>query len=92
MEYSKTQAENAALVRNYGGGKDSVTAAKAARANDPAVLRAEERLLFAYALRKVLTARHEAFERDAFAVSRELTRRLGRDPVERRTHRFGGGR
>jgi hypothetical protein len=92
LEFAKAQAENAALVRNYGGGRDSVQAAKAARSSDPLVLEAERKLLFAYALRKVLNARHEAFERDAFAVSRELTRRLGRDPVERRTNRYGGGR
>ena len=83
------------LVETWEAGADDkkkpgVTVARAAKASDPVYVEAKQEQLNAYARRKLLSARHEAFERDAAVVSRELTRRLERSPSERRTARYGG--
>lgn len=72
--------------------KGGVTRARAAKTLDPVYDEAVQEKLNAYARRKLLAARHEAFERDAAVVSRELTRRVERDPSVRRTARHGGAR
>lgn len=72
--------------------RPGVTVARAGKAMDPIYQEAVQAKLNAYARRKLLAARHEAFERDAAVVSRELSRRIERDPSARRTARFGGAR
>lgn len=74
------------------GGSEKVTTARAASSLEPEFVEAQQTQLEAYARRKLLTARHEAFERDAAVISRELTRRVERDPSVRRTNRLGGAR
>lgn len=79
------------LVRTYDAdAKGGVTRARAEKSLDDDVQAAIQERLNAYARRKLLQARHEAFERDAAQVSRELTRRTEREPSVRRTARFGG--
>lgn len=83
------------LVETYedeGPKKGGVTRARAGKTLDPVYQEAVQDKLNAYARRKLLSARHEAFERDAAVVSRELTRRVERDPSQRRTARYGGAR
>jgi hypothetical protein len=89
------------LVESWQSGEDTdepkgkrpgVTVARAGKTLDPIYQTAVQEQLNAYARRKLLSARHEAFERDAAVVSRELTRRLERSPSERRTARHGGAR
>lgn len=64
-----------------------VTEAKAAAKDDPVVARADQRRLIAYANRKVLGVQQESLARTSAFISRELTRRVGREPVERRNAR-----
>lgn len=81
-----------AMVMNHGGGReDRVTVTKAAVDADEKVQEAKQLRLDAYAYRKLLEAKHEAFVRDAQVVSRELTRRVDREIPERRTNRWAGG-
>lgn len=72
--------------------RPGVTVARASKSLDPIYQDAVQDKLNAYARRKLLAARHEAFERDAAVVSRELSRRIERDPSARRTARYGGAR
>ena len=74
------------------GSGDKVTTARAELQTTPEYLDASQEKLTAYARRKLLAARHAAFERDAAVVSRELSRRIERDPSARRTARMGGAR
>lgn len=69
-----------------------VMAQRAEKRLDPVYQDAVQDKLLAYAQRKLIAARHEAFERDAAVVSRELTRRVEREPSQRRTARWGGAR
>jgi len=74
------------------GSGDKVTTARAEMQLDDDYQAAVQSKLEAYARRKLLIARHTAFERDAAVVSRELSRRIERDPSQRRTARMGGAR
>lgn len=66
------------MVRDWGGtSKDRVAVAKAQRLSDPNVQEAKTKELQAYASRKMLQALFASLEREAFIVSRELTRRVG---------------
>lgn len=87
--YDKAKAVS--MVRGYGGKEDRVTMAKARLEDDEDVQRFRQEQLDAYAYRKLVEARHEAFVRDAAVVSRELTRRVDRDAPQRRGDRWGGG-
>jgi hypothetical protein len=64
-----------------------VTAAKSAARQDPDVELAEDRYVRAYAMRKALQAQQASLARTSSFVSRELSRRIGREPVERRNAR-----
>jgi hypothetical protein len=80
-------------VRTWGDDEDDSGVGKVARrqarqAQDPDVARTRQQQLDAYAYRKLLEARHEAFVRDAAVVSRELTRRVDRDGPTRRNDRW----
>lgn len=72
--------------------KRTVTELRAAKRLDPVYQEAQQDKLTCYARRKLLAARTAAFERDAAVVSRELSRRIERDPSQRRTARHGGAR
>lgn len=70
-------------------GDEKVTKARAEMQLEDDYQAAVQSKLEAYARRKLLQARHGAFERDAAVVSRELSRRIERDPSARRTARYG---
>lgn len=74
------------------GKRAGITVQRASKALDPIYQGAVQTKLNAYARRKLISARHAAFERDAAVVSRELSRRIERDPSARRTARLGGAR
>lgn len=80
------------LVQTYDEGKGGVTRARAEMRLDPIYDEGMQEKLNAYARRKLISARHSAFERDAAMLSRELTRRTEREPSVRRTARYGGAR
>lgn len=64
-----------------------VTAAKSAAKSDPDVEDADNRYIRAYAMRKVLQEQQASLSRTSAFLSRELSRRIGREPVERRNAR-----
>lgn len=74
------------------GAGDKVTTVRAELQMDEEYQDGVQAKLTAYARRKLLTARHTAFERDAAVISRELSRRIEREPSLRRTSRLGGAR
>jgi hypothetical protein len=76
------------MVLNWGAAKDKVTLARAQQAVDPEISRAMDEQLAAYARRKMAQIVYENCERSAAALSRELSRRLGRYPLERREMRW----
>lgn len=82
-------AEAVAMVKDWGGtSKDRVSIAKAGRQSDPEVVYRKEKLGSAYAYRKLTQVIVESLDNDAFAVSREITRRNGGDARARRSERF----
>ena len=66
----------------------AVTVAKAGGLIDPAVQTARDRVLDAYALRKMTSVMYGNCERCVNLISRELSRRIGRDGPERRQQRW----
>lgn len=89
------KAKALSAVRAWDTGDDTgvgkVAARQARQAQDPEVAASRQSQLDAYAYRKLLEARHEAFVRDAAVVSRELTRRVDRDGPVRRNDRWNAG-
>jgi hypothetical protein len=84
---AKLEAES--LIRNWGGTReDRVTLAKAHRVSDPAVTDATEKLHLAYARRKLIGALVDSSQKNVEVISRELTRRVGQEPTERRERRW----
>jgi hypothetical protein len=82
-------AEATGLVESWTGAKeDRVTVAKAERELDPDVRDARQAYDRARARRKMLGVLTANMERAAALISRELTRRVGREPVERRQQRW----
>ena len=78
------------MVLNWGEAKDKVTLARAQMAMDPEIDQGQERTdLTAYAQRKMRQVVYENCVASAAALSRELTRRLGREAVERRNWHGG---
>jgi hypothetical protein len=69
-------------------GSKSVTAAKAKVFEDPDYLAAKEKQEQAYAYRKISQTLHETADKRATVLSRELTRRVGREPRESRAGRW----
>jgi hypothetical protein len=65
-----------------------VTVAKAKALTSPEYEKLQQAYLIAYANRKMTESVYENCERSAALVSRELTRRIGREPMERRLHRW----
>lgn len=81
--------EAKALIRDWGGSKeDRVAVARAERMNDPEVQDAMTRLQGAYAHRKLVAAMVDAADKNCSLISRELTRRVGMEPTERRDRRW----
>jgi hypothetical protein len=77
------------MVLNWGAAKDKVTLARAQQAMDPEIDKARQRQLEMYAQRKMRQVVYENCVASAAALSRELTRRLGRGgDVERRASRW----
>lgn len=74
-------------VRN--NGEKTVTAAKAKAYEDPEFLAAKKNHGDAYAYRKMLSALYDATDRKGLLLSREVTRRVGREPRENRTAKYG---
>jgi hypothetical protein len=84
-------AEASALVLKWGERKskdDTITLAKAERDSDPKVIEAREKLHGIYARRKLTQVIYVNTEKDASVVSRELTRRVGRNDRESRESRW----
>ena len=75
------------MLMNWGS-KDSVTKIKGEVSQDPEVERARADALTAYAERKYTKMIYENCERSAQLLSRELSRRIGRDGTERRQQRW----
>ena len=67
-----------------GKGPTTVTAAKAAMGSDAAIVEKRDNLMHFEARRKILAIQRTTLEKTAQLVSRELSRRIGREPVERR--------
>ena len=70
--------------------KGQILAAKAAAALSDEVIEAEDEAAQAKVYRKLLEGLYENVIRDAALLSRELTRRVGREGPERRDRRWGG--
>jgi hypothetical protein len=82
-ELSVDQAQ--ALLGSWSGTKeDRVALARAEREVHPKVVEQQARYNTARAHRKMLSTLADNMERAAMVVSRELTRRVGREPLERR--------
>lgn len=83
-ELRTREAQSAALNTSA----KNVTQAKAAVFTDPDYIAAREAKEHAYAYRKIMASVHDATEKKTTLVSRELTRRVGRDPREGRNARW----
>jgi hypothetical protein len=86
LSHQKHVEAVAMLTLNPQVGK--VTVARAEQAASPEVERARQNYLNAYAQRKMTQLVMDNCERCAALVSRELTRRVGREPLERRQMRW----
>ena len=75
-----------AQIRNKGG---SVSAMKASALADDGLVAAKEAEQEAYAYRKLVEALYSAVDGKSFVVSRELTRRIGRNDRDRRQEKYG---
>jgi hypothetical protein len=75
------------MLMNWGS-KDTVTKIKGEISQDPEVERARSDALKVYAERKYTQMIYENCERSAQVLSRELSRRIGRDGTERRQQRW----
>lgn len=81
-------AKAAVLVRGWtGSSEDRVAIARAQAVLDPSVRAHEDAIRTVKAKRKLLAVLMESQGRDAAVVSRELTRRIGREPHQRRADR-----
>lgn len=76
------------MVMNWKGPNDKVTVSRAEMAIDPAVDTARREHLQAYANRKLAQVMYGNCERCGNLISREITRRVGREPQERRNNRW----
>lgn len=77
------------MVSNWKGtSAERVTMAKAARETDPAWIELRDIHANAKAFRKLIGRLYDNVDGEKFTVSRELTRRIGREPAERRRDRW----
>lgn len=85
LEYQRAKY----LVRTWeGNSSDKVTIAKAQAAVDPVVQKVADIHQTLRYKRKFMNVMADSLARDAAVLSRELSRRIGRDPVERRVDRY----
>lgn len=86
-------AESKSLISQWDAESkgDRVTIAKARRDSSPEVVTLQEKLLEARAYRKLVESVYDRCDRSAQVLSRELSRRIGMNPKERQTNRYGGG-
>ena len=75
------------MVTNWSS-SDKVTMARAEMAKAPEVMNARNALMVAYAKRKLTSVVYGNCERCAQLLSRELSRRIGAGPTERRHQRW----
>jgi hypothetical protein len=95
-EIDETEKDNiygdmraAHMVRNWGGGKDDrVALSKAQSDTNPEVQQARDAYEEARAYRKMVGRFYDNMTSEAAVLSREITRRVGREPGERRTGRW----
>lgn len=85
-EVKRLEALSAAANR----GEKNVTTAKAKVWEDPEYIDAKKVQEEAYSYRKITQHLHEVADKRATVLSRELTRRVGREPRESRAGRWGG--
>lgn len=86
VEVKKLEAIH--MVLNWSNAKDKVTLARAQMVTSPEINDAREVELRTYAHRKMTQVVYDNCERTAAMISRELTRRLGREPYDRRVGRW----
>lgn len=95
LEFEEAVAENAQAVAfataSAMSGHKTVGLAKQAANANPQVAQTMLTFEMAKAKRKAYTIQRDSVARASNLISRELTRRVGRDPVERRNSRWGGG-
>ena len=92
-EVEETRAEAAvryqeAIVMMQAPVGDRVTVTKALMTGVPEVVAARDRVIQAYANRKMTSVVYGNCERVVSLISRELSRRIGREPTERRSMRW----
>lgn len=95
-EIDEAEAENnmetvgaTIMVKNWGGtSADRVSLAKAHRETDPEYLKARAVHSEAKAYRKLVSRLYDNVDGEKATISRELTRRVGREPAERRDRRW----
>lgn len=97
--FSKAESEEARLasvvevkeaIAIAASGEKQVAQQKAFANRDPEVVDARDSWREAKSSRKALGIQVNALDRYVSIVSRELSRRIGREPVQRRQNRFGG--
>jgi hypothetical protein len=86
-EASAKFVEAQKMVGNWST-NDKVTVARAEMALDPEVDKARTDVIKAYAVRKMQAVMYENCERCANLISRELSRRIGAGPTQRRQGRW----
>lgn len=71
--------------------ESQVTKAKMEASLESEVLDAQDDYDVKNATRRMVRVIYDNLARDANYLSREITRRVGREPLDRRTHKYGGG-
>lgn len=82
------EAELKLLEAHHMLGADKLWSARAARDSDPDYVQAKDTYRAARARRKALEMTAQARERSANFLSRELSRRVGREPMNRRDNKW----
>ena len=77
-----------AEIGGKSGSESSVTRAKALRDTDSEVLRERAEMRESKAKRGALEYLHGVLEKDSWLLSRELTRRVGREKIDVRAERY----
>lgn len=78
--------ESVAAVQNVGA--KNVTLAKAMAHEDETYIEAKDALTHAYAYRKLMQSAYAGVDSKATLLSRELTRRVAREPRDNRTGKW----
>lgn len=87
--YAEEYLARVKAIRNLSNSTEkTVTLMKARAYEDPEYVAAHEKFQQAYAYRKLIQVKFQACERNGALLSRELTRRVGRDSREGRVERY----